>query len=96
VRAALKVVEVWCCCYGPLEVVKAEVDLEVASASSASCSRRRLFCASWKDENGLVRFRTVFKLSNFLFNPQRRFITRVRSSMCVLRLWRLLYMVFSR
>jgi hypothetical protein len=61
----------------PLVVVKAEAELEVALASSVSSSRRRLFCASQKDRNKLVCFRTVFKLSNFLFNPCRRFRTRV-------------------
>jgi hypothetical protein len=53
---------------GPLEVVKANVDPEVAPVSSVSSSRRS-FRTLRKDGNGLVRFRTVFKLSNFLFNP---------------------------
>jgi hypothetical protein len=75
-------------------LVKAEADPEVASASSISSSSWRSFCALQKDGNGLVRFRTVFKLSSFLFNPRRRFRTRVLSLMYASRLWRLSYMVF--
>jgi hypothetical protein len=45
--------------------------------SSVNSSMRRSFRASWKDRNGLVRFKAIFKLSNFLFNPRRRFRKRV-------------------
>jgi hypothetical protein len=69
--------EVWWHCCGPLEEVKSAVEPNVASASRFSFSRRRLFRASRKDKNGLVHFKTVFKLSNFLFNPRRRFRIRV-------------------
>jgi hypothetical protein len=77
-------------------VVKAEADLEVASASSVSSSRRRSFHALQKGGNGLVRFRTILKLSNFLFNPRRRFRTRVWSLMYAPRSRRSPYMVFIR
>jgi hypothetical protein len=87
------VVEVWCHCCRPLVVVKVEAGSKVGTSLSVSFFRRRSFCASRKDENGLVSFRTVFKLSNFLFN-HHRFRTRVRSLMCASRSWRLSYMVF--
>jgi hypothetical protein len=58
-----------------LQVVKAEADPEVVLVSSVNSSMRR--SASWKDRNGLVRFKAIFKLSNFLFNPRRRFRKRV-------------------
>jgi hypothetical protein len=60
-----------------LQVVKAEADPEVVLVSSVNSSMRRSFRASWKDRNGLVRFKAIFKLSNFLFNPRRRFRKRV-------------------